>query len=142
MPLPDASMNWLTAIPLWLWALLPGMLSGATYYAITKNSKNARMITIGIIVITSLLMLFLNWQVYLNDHFVGTFDANGAPGAFSRSGWRLLIDGWPLWLFPTLFVIALAWITQRGIQHWLNSPTQPIIQDLPPKASGPTSTIS
>jgi len=53
------------------------------------------------------VIAFHAWEVFLDDHIVARFNAQGMPAQFSRSGLWLIIDAWPIWAMPA-FICATA----------------------------------
>jgi len=94
-------IDYLRHIPFWAWVIFPALLLGfITYFVSGKNWR------IGLIVVTVALVGawgaagFHIWEVYLSNHFIGTYDEYGIPYKFSGHGWRLMLIGWPIWVNP------------------------------------------
>ncbi len=108
----------LKTIPIWIWAMIPAVALGFITYFVTHRTQFA--IKLGGI---SLLVAWATtgfhfWEVFLHNHFVGGFNTYGLPANFSRTGWHLLIDAWPLWLIPTVFAIIIATAAIFTWQAW------------------------
>ena len=79
------------------------------YLSYYKNSQYQQRIVLAIllVIIIALTTGYILWGNYLETHFVGTFDQYGLPSKLFRSGWALMLDAWPLWLFPAVFISIL-----------------------------------
>lgn len=83
-------------------------------------SNPLKIVLLSVILVLSILGYIL-WGRYLDNHFVGTFDSDGLPSIFTHTGWLLMLDAWPLWLIPSLFILLLTQIAGVFIRHLLGT---------------------
>lgn len=92
-----------------------------------KNIKNLDDI-LRIAVVVAILALisvgYTLWIHYLDSHFVGTFDVDGLPSTFFRTGWPLMLDAWELWLVPSIFILVIAELSRYAYQCFYKKPSQ------------------
>lgn len=98
------SQSFLSSLPFWLWPLLLAAFASVIVLAVTRDKKKA-LATAGIgTMLVAVLIMIHYFDLYLNNHFVATFDETGLPTDFTRSGPYLLLDAWPIWLVPSLLI--------------------------------------
>lgn len=102
-----SSQSFLTTLPFWIWPILLTIVIALIVFAATRDQLKALFTAAVGALLTSVLMLIHYFDVYLNNHFVATFDETGLPTDFTRSGFSLLIDAWPIWLVPSLLIAAI-----------------------------------
>ncbi len=116
----------LTAVPFWIWVTLPAILLAGIAYYITHSKTYTICIGVLAFLLAWLTAAFHFWQLYLYNHFLGSFDMYGLPGHLSRSGWYLLIDAWPLWSVPVFVALSVA-IIGMLVFYYLH--TQSIVEN-------------
>jgi len=100
-------MHLLQQIPFWAWVLFPALFLGLVTYLVSKNWKTTILLTIAAMLLAWSTAGFHLFEVFLHNHFLGTYDEQGLPYKFSESGWELLLRAWPIWFVPMLIVILI-----------------------------------
>lgn len=114
----DALIKLLAAVPFWAWVIVPVILVSITTYMLTENTRYTFIVAILAFLVAWLTAGFHFWEVYIHNHFIGNYDRYGLPTNFSRSGWYLLIDAWPLWLLPSITTLLIATVTAVLVIHF------------------------
>lgn len=104
----DTFISILSVIPIWLWVIAPALILLGITYLITRHRNTALLVGGLAFLATLLTYCFHLYERYLMNHFVGGYDDMGLPTDFSRSGWLLLYDAWPIWIMPLVTIIGLA----------------------------------
>lgn len=86
-----------------------------------NHFNNALKFSAIIVVLIILTFGYVLWERYLGNHFVGMFDEYGLPSRIFRTGWPLLLDAWPLWFIPTLFILVLVQCGEYIAQRFINA---------------------
>ncbi|NKB46772.1 MAG: hypothetical protein GKR77_03200 [Legionellales bacterium] len=112
-------VNFIRALPIGVLLILPIVLTGLLALIIKRDWGKAWRTMVCVTLMIGITAGFYFWHMYLIQHFVGRFDVYGLPTELYRSGLYLLIDAWPIWVFPTALVIggSFIWLWQFKREH-------------------------
>lgn len=108
----------------WIWPFVLTALVWVGCFLYTKNIKESSFYAFIAFLLGLACFSVMEFEIYLEGIFVGHYNDLGMPTDFSHSGWRLMIDAWPIWVVP-LFIATLI----KGFTLW----TYMILKSAPPK---------
>lgn len=104
-----------------------------TYVYSGRNLRQTIILTLLSAVVVGCAAGYDSWSLYLNRHFLAGIDQLGVFYRASRGGWYLLLDAWPLWVIPNLFVLGIYGACAWYLQKRLAESAQRKAQDVKPK---------
>lgn len=94
-------------LSVWIW---PFLLTGIVYvgtYLYTKNKTESLRFSFYALLLSICCFSIIEFEIYLESIFVGHYNNMGMPSHFSHSGWRLMLDAWPIWVVPLYLALLI-----------------------------------